>query len=562
MDGLSFFQAAPRLENTFSDDTLIRSVLRRCLGDDVYREIEPGLTALGRRAATDLAQLARQAEAHPPRHVPFDPWGQRIDEIEVSPAWGALHRAAAEEGIVATAYAREHGSRSRVHQMARLYLYHPSSALYSCPLAMTDGAARTLELYGGEAQRETLERLTTTDPERFWTSGQWMTERTGGSDVGATTTVAREVDGQWLLTGDKWFTSATTSDVALTLARPEGAGPGSKGLSMFLVRLRDAEGKLQNISINRLKDKLGTKALPTAELSLRDTPATMIGEPGNGIRRIASLLNITRTYNAVCCIGGMSRGLMLARDYARRRSAFGRPLTEHPLHLRTLADLQIEFEGAVLLTFRVAQLLGRDECGEASEQEQSLLRLMTPLAKLYTAKQAVAVTSEVLECFGGAGYVEDTGLPVLLRDAQVTPIWEGTTNILSLDVLRALSREEAFGPWLTEIERCLANAPEALAGAVAAVSAARDTLAKHAMGLAQLDPPSVQLGARAFAFGMARTTMAALAVAHAGWAAREAEARDAALRMAAAKAFCRTRLVDLVDLDGDPHEEAALLAMG
>src|SRR5262245_34064798 len=212
-----FFQDAPSLGNQYDDDRALRSYLRRKLPADMLAEIEPGLRRLGERAVTDILALGDAAEASPPRHVPYDPWGRRVDRIDVCDAWKALERVAVEEGIVATAYERRHGPLSRVHQFARLYLYGPSSAVYTCPLAMTDGAARAIELHGDDwLKANVLPRLSAREPERFWSSGQWMTERTGGSDVSGTSTVARFESGEHRLYGTKWFTSATTSQMALT----------------------------------------------------------------------------------------------------------------------------------------------------------------------------------------------------------------------------------------------------------------------------------------------------------------------------------------------------------
>ena len=310
---------------------------------------------------------------------------------------------------------------------------------------MTDGAARAIELYGSpEMKAKAFKHLTSRDPKQFWTSGQWMTEKTGGSDVSGTSTIAKKDGLQYRLYGTKWFTSATTSQMAMTLARPEGAEAGSRGLSLFYVELRNSKGELQNIKIHRLKDKLGTKALPTAELSLEGTPAQVVGGEGNGVRKISSLFNITRIYNAICSLGQMRRGIELATEYAALRSAFGRKLNEHPLHVLTLSELQLEWMGCFHLIMKAVELLGKEECGKATETESALLRVLTPLAKLYCGKATVSTASEVLECFGGAGYVEDTGFPKLLRDAQVLAIWEGTTNVLSLDMLRAFEKEKGF----------------------------------------------------------------------------------------------------------------------
>src|SRR5690606_26182392 len=238
-------------------------------------------------------------------------------------AWKEYAKVAAERGVVATAYERKHGAHSRLHQFALTYLFAPSTQVYTCPLAMTDGAARSLETLASPALRDRgLPHLISRDPEQAWTSGQWMTERTGGSGVGLSETVARQDADGWRLYGTKWFTSAVTSEVTLTLARPEGNPAGGKGLALFFLELRDQQGKLNGISVNRLKDKLGTKNLPTAELTLDGTRAEPVVGLDNGVRNMANMLNITRTWNAVVAVSSMRRGLALARDYAGRRVAF------------------------------------------------------------------------------------------------------------------------------------------------------------------------------------------------------------------------------------------------
>src|ERR1700674_4755550 len=449
-----FFQDVPRLGNQYEEDALLRGYLRWRLPSKMRAEIEPGLHRLGHRVATDIFALGEAAESSPPRHVPYDAWGRRVDRIETSDAWHSLDKVAATEGIVATGYERAHGAHSRIDQFARLYLFAPSSALYSCPLAMTDGAARFLEVHGDENTRSVFAHLTSRDPNEFWTSGQWMTERTGGSDVGSTSTIAACEEGDtYILYGSKWFTSATTSQVAMTLARIEGAAAGSHGLSVFLIKLRNGDGTLRNIRIERLKDKLGTRALPTAELTLEATPAQLVGGAGDGVRKIAALFNVTRVYNAVAAVAGMRRAIALVSDYARRRHAFGKLLIDHPLHVETLAEMQLELRAAFLLAFRVVELLGKDEVGEATESESRLLRFLIPVAKLYTAKQAIAVASEALEAFGGAGYLEEPGVSRCIQDAQVLSIWEGTTNILSLDALRAMERSEVLDEWAADVRR-------------------------------------------------------------------------------------------------------------
>lgn len=506
-----FVQDPPRLGNQFDTDPQLQMLFKRVMPAELRRTLEPGLHALGQRTVDEIWALGRAAEQQPPRHVPFDPWGHRIDQLEVSAAWRALERIAVEEGLVATGYERKEGELSRVHQFIRLYLYGPSSAIFTCPLAMTDGAARALEIHGSDAQKaRALPHLLSRDPAQFWTSGQWMTEKTGGSDISQTETVARWEGDTWRLYGDKWFTSAVTAQVAMTLARIEGHPQGSRGLSLFYLELRNEQGALDGITVHRLKDKLGTRALPTAELTLNGTRAELVGGEGHGVRKIATLFNLTRIYNAVCAIAFIRRSVALARDYAYRRIVFGKPLSAQPLHLETLAEMQLELSGAFQLVFSLVQLLGKEECGTATEEERLMLRLLTPITKLYTARQGTAVTSELLECFGGTGYCEDSGLPQLFRDAQVLSIWEGTTNVLSLDTLRAIFKEGAFGPWHGALERRLrALKSEALLPLIPIVQDALcvlpgwlDARAAHSDAL--------DAGARSFAYALARIQIAVL----------------------------------------------------
>jgi len=351
----------------------------------------------------------------------------------------------------------------------------------------------------------------------MWTSGQWMTERTGGSDVSHSETIAKLDGEQWRLYGTKWFTSATTSEMALTLARPEGNPGGSRGLALFLVELRDANGRLRNILVNRLKDKLGTRKVPTAELTLDGTPATLVGAPGDGVRAITPMLSVTRTWNSICAVSSMRRGLALATDFARRRRAFGALLADKPLHADTLAMLAAEYAGAFCLAFKSVVLLGGLEHAPGDSHDDRLARALVPIAKLTTGKQAVAVASEAIEACGGAGYVEDTGLPRILADAQVLPIWEGTTNVLSLDTLRALGKGGALEAIVAEVDANLAAAtdPSLAAPAEAARAAVRHAVAWVQEAMPQTD--RLEAGARRFAMTLGRSLELALLTNHAQW---------------------------------------------
>jgi alkylation response protein AidB-like acyl-CoA dehydrogenase len=515
---MAFFQDPPRLGNTFDDDALLKEYLSRTLTDDARRELEPELRHLGEQAGGPLYRLQLEDRLREPVLTQWDPWGHRIDHIEVTPLWKEAQKLAARHGLVATGYEAAFGDRARVAQFAKLHVLDPSWDVYSCPLAMTDGAARTLLDHGNQPLiARALPHLTSRDPDQMWTSGQWMTERTGGSDVGLSETVAKKDGDQWKLYGTKWFTSAVTSQMTLTLARPEGNGSGGRGLALFYVELRDAQGRLNHITVNRLKDKLGTRKVPTAELALDGTTATPVAGLADGVRNIASMLNITRTWNAVCAAAGMQRCLQLAHDYSRRRVAFGAPLANKPLHADTLAAIEAEAQGAFLLAFRAVELIGRKEHGTITEEEQRLLRALTPIVKLTTGRQGVAVASETLEAFGGAGYVEDTGLPRLLRDAQVLPIWEGTTNVLSLDTLRALSSDGAVQALQAEIARHLAAVRSAELAACVATAKRATEHAGSWLSSHLNDAPALEAGARRFALTLGRTLELALSAAHADW---------------------------------------------
>jgi alkylation response protein AidB-like acyl-CoA dehydrogenase len=554
---MTFHQDPPRLGDTWLADPALRAMLRRLLPDDVHADVAPDVARMGARAAADLLALDAAAEAEPPRHVPYDAWGRRVDRIEVSEAWRTLDRVSAEEGLVAIAFARAHGAWSRVHQLAKLYLFHPSSATYSCPLAMTDGAARCLELHAGDdaALRRAFAHLTSRDPSEFWTSGQWMTERIGGSDVSRTETVATPAaDGAWRLSGVKWFTSATTSQMALALARIDSASGSGAGLGLFQIELRDAAGALRGIRVERLKEKLGTRALPTAELTLDGTPGRLVGGAGRGVATVASVLNVTRVYNAVCAAASLRRGVTLARDYATRRVAFGRSLLAHPLHAETLAALEVEARGALALVLHVARLVGRDECGEASDAERAQLRLLTPIAKLYTARQAVAGASEAIEAFGGAGYIEDTGLPRLLRDTQVLSIWEGTTNVLSLDVLRALGSGAPLAALRDDLACRLEAASSAFAVEVERVRRAADALVAHVQQTSGAARDDAEAGARAFAMRTGDVVVAALLLEHAAWAQRT-DNTDARAAAVAARRWCARDLRAPVVIDAARRDD-------
>jgi alkylation response protein AidB-like acyl-CoA dehydrogenase len=451
-----FVQQMPKLNNEFTDDVFLQDYLHTYFPAAELKEITPDLEQFGKRTANEFIEWARDAEVNKPQLTQFNAWGHRVDEIKVSQGWLNLERVAAEEGLVAIGYERKYGEHSRLYQFAKLYLYTPSSAIYTCPLAMTDGAARLIELFGNDfLKKEVLTGLTSRNPSTFKTSGQWMTERTGGSDVSRSMTFATPDGEDYVLHGHKWFTSAITAHVAFTLASTEPPQDGKRApLSLFYLPIRFANGQLNGIEVEALKDKLGTRALPTAQLVLKGTKAKLVGEKGKGVRTIATLFNITRIYNTISAASYIRRAYSLSKAYSAIREAFGVKIEKHLLHRKTLREMEIAYQSNTMLAFFLARLLGKEECNTATENEKELLRFLTPVGKLYTAKQSIKYASEHIEVFGGIGYLEDSGIPAMLRDVQTLSIWEGTTNVLSLDMLRAAEKEnglQAFHAFATNI---------------------------------------------------------------------------------------------------------------
>jgi alkylation response protein AidB-like acyl-CoA dehydrogenase len=507
-----FLQSMPKLNNEFSDDIFLQDYLKTYFPADALKEITPDLEQFGKRVANEFIEWAKEAENNKPQLIQFNAWGKRVDEIKVSQGWLNLEKVAAEDGLVAIGYERKYEENSRLYQFVKLYLYTASSAIYTCPLAMTDGAARLIELYGDDFLKEhAYKGLTSRNPLNFKTSGQWMTERTGGSDVSRSMTFASpEANGDYILKGHKWFTSAITANMAFTLASTEQPENSKRApLSLFYMPIRNEDGSLNGIEVEALKDKLGTRALPTAQLMLTGSKAKLVGEKGKGVKTIATLFNITRIYNTISAVSYMRRAYALSKSYSAQREAFGQKIEHHLLHKRALREMEIAYQSNTMLGLFLAQLLGKEDCNKATETEKSLLRLLTPVAKLYTAKNAIKYASELIEMHGGVGYLEDSGIPVILRDAQVLSIWEGTTNVLSLDMLRAIEKENGLTAFVTFANELLSgiNTPE-LSEQKEQVDQKIKNLLSFAKGLKSQE--AMIASSRDFAFYLAEVSIALL----------------------------------------------------
>lgn len=439
-----FIQSGPDAgNNLFTSDAFLSGLTKRYLPEDAYLLMLPKLLNLGEEVSRRVRMWGDHAEKNPPTLDNYDAFGRRIDRLNLAQGWIRLKKFSSLNRLVGMGYDRKLKKASRVSQAAAQLMFSAYSATFSCPLAMTDGAIKLLQEHAPKSIRDKLTQAFLGKNEEMLTCGQWMTERIGGSDlrqIETHATLARKVEDreQYRLYGLKWFASAIDCDYALVLARVNNHGP-----SLFLLEVWGENGLEEGIKIDRLKNKLGTKALPTAEVRLEGAMGTLIGTLGQGIAQSAPLFSITRFYNAMASASLMNRAFFAVDNYSKKRESFGRVIGQHQLQHRLLADLDAKRCGAVALCFEIARLLGSVE-DSGQEKDAKLLRVLVPLAKMMLGKWAVHFTSDALEAMGGVGYLEDTEFPRLLRDAQVLPIWEGTTNIMLHDILRAQDKEQAL----------------------------------------------------------------------------------------------------------------------
>jgi putative acyl-CoA dehydrogenase len=491
------------------------------LGYDLY-EADPVLAgALHREGAGWAAERVRAlgvlagspeaiawgeaADANPPVLRTHDRWGRRVDEVDFHPAWHRLLGTAVEHGLHAGPW-RERRPGAQVARAAGFYLWTQVEAGHGCPVSMTFAAVPALR--AAPALAEVWEPkltalayqpgLAPVAGKAGALCGMAMTEKQGGSDVRANTTAAVPAGDGWLITGHKWFCSAPMSDAFLVLAQ------APTGLSCFLVPRVLPDGDRNRFHLQRLKNKLGNRANASAEVELDGAFGWLVGEAGRGLAVILAMVNHTRLDCVVGSAALMRQAVAQAAHHAAHRSAFGRPLADQPLMANVLADLAVESEAATLLAMRVAGAFDR---AAADPAEAAVARLATAAAKYWVCKRAPVVAAEALECLGGNGYVEESGLPRLYREAPLNSIWEGAGNINSLDVLRVLARRpESAAAVLEEVaparaaDRWLDRAAADLERALAAAGRA--------------DPAAAQAGARRLAERLAVVLQGALLIRH------------------------------------------------
>ncbi|MEV6619028.1 acyl-CoA dehydrogenase family protein [Streptomyces sp. NPDC051051] len=436
--------------DVYGTDRVLVAAVERHLDPELLDEARGELSALGRAAGSaQLHEWAVQANENPPELRTHDRYGHRVDEVAFHPAWHRLLGKGVGAGLTA-AWTRPGG---HVRRAAGFLVWTQVEAGNGCPLSMTHAAVPALRT-DPELAAEWVPRLTSTIYERELRParhkagalfGMGMTEKQGGSDVRANTTSARPLAeaGTYVLTGHKWFCSAPMSDGFLVLAQ------AAEGLTCFLVPRVLEDGTRNPFLIQRLKDKLGNRSNASAEVEFDGTWARRVGEEGRGVRTIIDMVAATRLDCVLGSAGLMRAAVAQAVHHSAYREAFGGKLLDKPLMRNVLADLALESEAATVLGLRLAAA-----CDDGGEQERALLRIAVPAAKYWVTKRCTPVTVEAAECLGGNGYVEESGMPRLVRESPLNSVWEGAGNVQALDVLRALRREpQALNAFLQEVGR-------------------------------------------------------------------------------------------------------------
>ena len=423
------------------------------------------MESFGRRVGTEeVFAWGFEANRHPPELISHDRYGRRIDEVRFHPSYHSLMSMSVASGLHCLQYERQPGEAGNVTRASLFYLMSQVEAGHGCPISMTSSVLPALEHEPGLAavwrprvvSRAYDPRLIDPSAKGGALLGMGMTEKQGGSDVRANTSIAQPVagggpGGEYLLTGHKWFTSAPMCDAFLVLAQAPG------GLSCFLLPRVLPDGSRNNLLVMRLKDKLGNRSNASSEVEFDDTMVWMVGEEGRGVRTIIEMVNGTRLDCVIGSAAIMRQAVAQAAWHVSHRSAFGSKLIDKPLMQNVLADLEIEVEVATHMMVRLAAAFDR---APMEPDEAAFARIATPVAKYWVTKRCSPVVREALECLGGVGYVEETILPRLYRESPVNAIWEGSGNVIALDLLRAMgSTPKALDTFLADTEAVRSDAP-------------------------------------------------------------------------------------------------------
>ena len=445
--------------NFFRIDLSLRQLLALYLDASALGRLEPHFDRLGALAGRRLDELAAIADKHPPVLHARDRAGRDEDFIEYHPAYREMEAIAfGEFEFHAMSHRGVLGFDSALPPVAKYafqYLFVQAEFGLMCPISVTDTSIHLVAKFGSEELKSLLlPRMLAADPVRQWKGTQFITEKAGGSDVGALEAVARRERGQWRLYGEKWFCSHADADVALLLARPEGAASGTRGLALFATPRRLKDGGRNAYRIVRLKDKLGTRSMASGEIVLEGAVAYLVGEADRGLKQMMEQVNLSRLSHGVRAAAVMRRGVNEAMVCARGRAAFGKAIIEYPLLRRQLLKITVPTEQALSVFLFAADTMDRANAG--SKQAESVLRILTPLLKFRACRDNIPVATGSMEVRGGNGYIEEWVNARLVRDAHIGVLWEGTSNINALDIVtRAVGKSRAHRTLETALRKLL-----------------------------------------------------------------------------------------------------------
>jgi len=541
--------------NLFDADPDLGRLLGVYLDADTLARVRPEFREMGALAGGPLEDLALAADRHPPKLHVRTRDGRDEDRIEKHPGYVELERVAFERfGLAAMSHrAGVFGADAPLHPLVKYgltFLLVQAEFGLCCPLSMTDSLTRTLRKFGDpELVARHVPALTSQSLDTLAQGAMFMTEQIAGSDVGAVETEAVRDGERWRLTGEKWFCSNPDAALAMVLARPEGAPPGTRGLSLFLLPRTLPDGARNRWRVLRLKDKLGTRSMASGEVRLEGAEAWLVGDPGQGFKQMTDMINMSRLSNGLRAAGLMRRSVNEALFIAENRSAFGRRLIELPLMRRQIAKMLVTAEQGRAMCFHTADVLAKADAGDAGMAK--CLRILTPLLKFRTCRDARKVTGDGMEARGGCGYIEEWSDARALRDAHLGSIWEGTSNIVALDVARATRREGALDALSGHLRALLAETAEPERGALAG---AWDRAAALLAAVAA-DPAREHETRRAASVVYDAASAAILA-----WqGARMAAAGEG--RRAVAGAVLRHKLTTRDPLAGEPEEASEIAAL-
>ncbi|MBM7094999.1 acyl-CoA dehydrogenase family protein [Bacillus sp. H-16] len=447
--------------NFYKDDPLIQSILKDSLAPDFFEWADKELSAFGEKCATVIEERARHTDREgQPRLVRYDAYGNEQPYVWVNEGYKQTVKETYNKGIVGYIHKpipELSHKGNYLYSFAQGYLLSQTEPGFYCPVTLTMATAYLVEQYGdAELKAKYLPHILSTGDDELYEGATFLTEQQGGSDVGANETRAiyDEEKGSYRLYGLKYFASnAGMCGVAAVLARPEGAPAGTKGLSLFLVPWKKGSSDTSGIKVRRLKDKLGVRAVPSGEVEFEGAEAYMIGEKERGFYYMMEALNLSRICNAVASVGIMRRAYTESYSYASERDAFGRKLMDYPMIQDSLVKMNVKLEAEVRTVFELVKEFDMWYNDRSSVPEDGMLRLMIALIKAETAEEAIHFSHEAIEMHGGNGYIEDFVTSRLLRDAQVLTVWEGTANILGLEVLRLFTKFDAGTRFAERMEK-------------------------------------------------------------------------------------------------------------